>query len=324
MEKARDITFDIAKGVGILLVVIGHYIPANAPLWYERMVDFFYLFHMPLFFLIAGYFYNLSTQSIPYGRFVRGKFERLMYPYFILSWIVVGIKIAVDGVLQVDHAVSWEALYRVIYLPEAGFYLWFVYSLFLTFCIVPWFRSGKRLALLWFVSILLVFWEMPPKAFCIWQFCKYFVFFVTGMVIARKELFQRLMGRYTLGWSVLSVALGVVYPGVDSPMVSGCIRVIAGVTGSFMIIGISHWLSRRDTFVSAQFNRLGLMSMTIYLFHTLFMGGGKAILTYILSGENIIEFIFSTLFIVGVGIVCPILLYKWVWAKNSFTSRIFK
>ena len=27
MGKIRDITFDIAKGIGIVLVVIGHYIP---------------------------------------------------------------------------------------------------------------------------------------------------------------------------------------------------------------------------------------------------------------------------------------------------------
>ena len=51
---------------------------------------------------------------------------------------------------------------------------------------------------------------------------------------------------------------------------------------------------------------------------------GKSILTHILSGGNIIEFVFVTLFIVGTGIVCPILLYKWVWIKNKFTSRIFK
>ena len=35
MGKIRDITFDIAKGIGIVLVVIGHYIPDNAPSWYR-------------------------------------------------------------------------------------------------------------------------------------------------------------------------------------------------------------------------------------------------------------------------------------------------
>ena len=52
MGKIRDITFDIAKGIGIVLVVIGHYIPDNAPSWYIGFVSFVYHFHMPLFFLI--------------------------------------------------------------------------------------------------------------------------------------------------------------------------------------------------------------------------------------------------------------------------------
>ena len=57
MGKIRDITFDIAKGIGIVLVVIGHYIPDNAPSWYIGFVSFVYHFHMPLFLMIAGSFY---------------------------------------------------------------------------------------------------------------------------------------------------------------------------------------------------------------------------------------------------------------------------
>ena len=97
MGKIRDITFDIAKGIGIVLVVIGHYIPDNAPSWYIGFVSFVYHFHMPLFFMIAGFFYERSIKKVGYWRFVRSKFERLMFPYFILSWAIIGIKILVDG-----------------------------------------------------------------------------------------------------------------------------------------------------------------------------------------------------------------------------------
>ena len=151
MGKIRDITFDIAKGIGIVLVVIGHYIPDNAPSWYIGFVSFVYHFHMPLFFMIAGFFYERSIKKIGYWRFVRSKFERLMFPYFILSWAIIGIKILVDGFMQVDHPVSISALYRVFYFPEAGYFLWFVYVLFLIFCIVPVFKSGNRLVLNSFV-----------------------------------------------------------------------------------------------------------------------------------------------------------------------------
>lgn len=48
----REKSFDIAKGIGMLAVVLGHMsIPA-------KMGDFIFSFHMPLFFLINGYFFK--------------------------------------------------------------------------------------------------------------------------------------------------------------------------------------------------------------------------------------------------------------------------
>ena len=300
MGKIRDITFDIAKGIGIVLVVIGHYIPDTAPSWYIGFVSFVYHFHMPLFFMIAGFFYERSIKKVGYWRFVRSKFERLMFPYFILSWTIIGIKILVDGFMQVDHPVSIRALYRVFYLPEAGYFLWFVYVLFLIFCIAPVFKAGNRLVLLSLLSLGLAFWDTAPEYFCIEQFCLNSIFFVSGMWVARKSWIEQAIYR------------------------NETLAVLLGIAGSFMILGISKSLSRLTVSFVEWLKYIGTMSMTIYLFHTLFMGVVKSILTHILSGGNIIEFVFVTLFIVGTGIVCPILLYKWVWIKNKFTSRIFK
>ena len=50
------------------------------------------------------------------------KFERLMFPILFFSWAIIGIKILVDGFMQVDHPVSISALYRVFYFPEAGYF----------------------------------------------------------------------------------------------------------------------------------------------------------------------------------------------------------
>lgn len=54
--KERETYIDIAKGIGIILVVIGHLHGIN-----HIIHDFFYLFHMPLFFIISGYLYNHKT-----------------------------------------------------------------------------------------------------------------------------------------------------------------------------------------------------------------------------------------------------------------------
>lgn len=55
-EKNRNISLDVARGVGIILVVIGHtmspVMTGNTVM--EAAYQILYVFHMPLFFLLAG------------------------------------------------------------------------------------------------------------------------------------------------------------------------------------------------------------------------------------------------------------------------------
>lgn len=75
----RDKTIDVLKGIGIVLVVVGHtYGPFN---------NFIYLFHMPLFFMASGYCmsgrYTDNTQGIKVLLFKR--LRSLWAPYFIVN-----------------------------------------------------------------------------------------------------------------------------------------------------------------------------------------------------------------------------------------------
>ena len=55
MEKMRNATFDMLKGIGILLVIIGH-------TFMKEIGPYIQAFHMPLFFMVAGYFFKLHTN----------------------------------------------------------------------------------------------------------------------------------------------------------------------------------------------------------------------------------------------------------------------
>ena len=48
----RDTIISIAKGIAIILMVIAH---AEAPGW---LCQFIFEFHMPLFFITAGFFFS--------------------------------------------------------------------------------------------------------------------------------------------------------------------------------------------------------------------------------------------------------------------------
>src|SRR5215213_9781223 len=73
---------DIAKGIGILLVVLGHNDFEVISPFVQRMI---YSFHMPLFFFLSGYFIN---ASLPFWDFFKKRFNALMKPYFFTIFLI--------------------------------------------------------------------------------------------------------------------------------------------------------------------------------------------------------------------------------------------
>ena len=74
----RNATIDIAKGIGILSVVLCHnWIASNN----HELYRILYSFHMPLFFFISGLFFNPNSNFKP---FVANKFQSLLKPYFVV------------------------------------------------------------------------------------------------------------------------------------------------------------------------------------------------------------------------------------------------
>lgn len=74
----RLISFDIAKAICIILVVIGHYVPGYSPQWYVGVHDVIYTFHMPLFMFASGFIYMATKKDIQYKNFLLKKVKRLM------------------------------------------------------------------------------------------------------------------------------------------------------------------------------------------------------------------------------------------------------
>ena len=73
----RNTVISICKGIAIILMVIGH---AEAP---ELVTNFIYTFHMPLFFIAAGYFFSRKYLSDPWT-FISKRVKGLYFPF--LKW----------------------------------------------------------------------------------------------------------------------------------------------------------------------------------------------------------------------------------------------
>lgn len=79
--KSRNVTFDIAKGLGIFLMVLAH---AGGP-----FIKFIYLFHMPLFFIISGYFFKESCYSNfqEVKTFIKKRLKSLYIPFIACNLV---------------------------------------------------------------------------------------------------------------------------------------------------------------------------------------------------------------------------------------------
>lgn len=70
---------DVAKGYGILLVILGH-------LGAGRWDRFIYSFHMPLFFFLSGYIFSANKS---FKEFLVTKLKTIVVPYFCLGGMLI-------------------------------------------------------------------------------------------------------------------------------------------------------------------------------------------------------------------------------------------
>ena len=129
----RDSSFDIMKGIAILLVVLGHSVPdqasasgiASYPLYLMRTI--IYSFHMPVFFFVAGYFMHIPLKE-GFQKFVKDKSIRLMVPYFTIGLLYFPFKLALSKFAnqQINPQDIWKILIGIN--PDGE--LWFLYCLF--------------------------------------------------------------------------------------------------------------------------------------------------------------------------------------------------
>ena len=118
-RSKRDTTISVAKGIAIILMVIAH---AEAPGW---LCKFIFEFHMPLFFITAGYFFSIRYLHDE-ATFVKKRVKGLYWPFvkwaliFLIlhNWMFdIGILNEVYGNEQggVLHPWSWHQIQQNIW-----------------------------------------------------------------------------------------------------------------------------------------------------------------------------------------------------------------
>ena len=125
------------------------------PQFYRYLIDVIYTFHMPLFMFVSGFLCIATMKKTSYMKFISKKFFRLMVPYFVTSVIIIFIKLLTEKVQPVDHPVTVSDFIEILWLPKAGYFLWFVYALWWMMVIVPLFDTPAKRRVFLLISVVL-------------------------------------------------------------------------------------------------------------------------------------------------------------------------
>jgi fucose 4-O-acetylase-like acetyltransferase len=152
----RDVTIDVARGIAIVFVVLGHShaVSSAAP----ALVAALFLFHVPFFFLLSG----LVQRAQPLGVAAMTLARRLLLP-FLLAALCVGVTKSLTREMSFGHTLAGIAWGTGQTLPWS--HLWFLPALFLALLVTQVVRlvpgATARWAVACGVAMLMVLF-IPP------------------------------------------------------------------------------------------------------------------------------------------------------------------
>jgi fucose 4-O-acetylase-like acetyltransferase len=158
---------DIAKGLGIILVVMGHNDFSLISPFAHKLI---YSFHMPMFFYMSGMFFK---PDVPFLNFLWNRFHRVLKPFLAMLLLIYFISLSFS---KLGLVMASRRLLKAMY--GSGYYidwvqLWFLPHLFVVSIFVCFFfKAVKRmrpLALRWVIlTIIYIVGVLSMKLF--WPF----------------------------------------------------------------------------------------------------------------------------------------------------------
>lgn len=123
MKKERLYYLDIARGVAILFIVLGHLVSQE-----NMMIKWIYSFHVILFFIISGYLLRVkSIENIDVKQCINTRIKTVLIPYFMFSIVFIVTDLIVKGVSI--SVLLWNIIYTLLFFSPSA--LWFLPAFFI-------------------------------------------------------------------------------------------------------------------------------------------------------------------------------------------------
>lgn len=312
---------DAAKGVGIILVVIGHTLRG---LESAKILDFsgdfgrvdaaIYAFHMPLMFLLSGLFIH---KALPQGWFAytMKHAQRLVWPLILWTYIFFACKILAGG--AANTPMGWANFPFFPLPPKVHF--WFLWALFLGFLIIKGMyalgSAFRAQSIFWpvvtVITLLLVVIWLKTGLYSPWtqQALVYLPYILVGMSV-RLLLFSNpiyvLIASLVIILFTLFTPLGNIAAVYDYGI---AISVSAAIVSVLALL--SHYLNYAWLMV------IGQASMAIYLSHTIVSAFVRAVLTSMDIRDLAVHLVLG----ITSGLILPLIAYLAI-KRNERTLKL--
>ena len=273
MNKERDYFFDNLKAVLIFLVVLGHFllpIHGDSPLvTVKRLI---YVFHMPLFVFVSGYFAKKIYKDGQYN------FKKILYliKAYVLFVIAIQIVYAIDG---------FRKFSEIDFFSQSGA-PWYLFAMIVWYLTIPLIRKCKELPVLVIsVGLALVagYFKNIGDFLCLSRILVFGPFFYLGYYMEVPQLARALESKkkpfVVFGASAISAAilafgnrlkdeLGMVYENISyyelDDLWEGPIVRFGLMAAAFLISwGIMFFIPKGKTVLSV----IGQNTMPVYMLH---------------------------------------------------------
>lgn len=306
---------DIAKGIGILLVVYGHVargvakagLPIDKAL-FEALDALIYAFHMPLFFFVSGYLFWGSVAARGFIALLPSRLALLLWLYVLWSLGHGAVEVLLGRLTNGN--LHWAEV-LALWQPRAHF--WYLYALALlvlvssAFAWVPERYRAKAL----FMAATLAF-TVPGLGtgwYPLLVASRYLVYFAAGYLLAAYRFKAHRFRSHAQLAHLLWIALAIGWLSLVQQDL--LFKMAAAVAGIGLVGLLALVLARHATRVSRWLAGLGAAALPIYLAHILASSGTRIVLHKLLG----IDAVWLHLVLgVATGVMLP-------WALWVLTTR---
>jgi fucose 4-O-acetylase-like acetyltransferase len=292
---------DSARGLGIILVVIGHALGGliDSPLgagqdMFRRLFFAIYSFHMPLFFLLSGLLVAKRLEKGS-GPFLKALLPSIVWPYFLWSTVQFTLIYSLGALVNRPAESYWPVILSLPWNTISQF--WFLYALFwmhiLSALLLPRIgREGFVMLALALKALVLVL----PLPVVVKLVCNHTFFYAVGVwlatagvesMILSQKIWAKAIVLPILAVTIIGATLAAVPDyGADLPILRAASPEIANLAWRFPAMAASVFgvaavigLASIPQLAGARLlTWLGQMTMPIFVLHIMFIAGLRILL----------------------------------------------